>query len=109
MPRAYSAEFRRRAIALVKAGRSVAQVACDLEVTQAAIYNWIKQAKIDAGELPGRTTSESRELVRANRRTGERETEIEILRRAHVLLGSQATRPKRSTRRSTFLSEPGSV
>lgn len=109
MPRAYPAEFRRRAIALVKAGRSVAQVASDLEVTEAAIYNWIKQAKIDAGELPGRTTVESKELVRANRRIRELEAEVEILRRAHLLLGSEAARPKGFTRRSTPLLPPGSV
>jgi transposase len=43
MPRSYPAEFRRRAIALVKLRRSISQTALDLEVTQATIYAWIKQ------------------------------------------------------------------
>lgn len=109
MPRPYPEEFRRRAIALVRAGRSVAQVALDLEVTQAAIYNWIKQDKIDRGDLPGRTTTESKELVSARRRIRDLENEVEILRRAHALLGAQAGRPKGSTWRSTSSLPPGSA
>jgi transposase len=109
MPRAYPAEFRRRAVALVKAGRSVAQAALDLDVTQTTIYNWVKQDRIDSGELPGRTTAESKELVKARRRIRELETEVEILRRANALLGSGAARPKGSTRRSTSSLPPGSA
>ena len=109
MPRAYPGEFRRRAVALVTAGRSVAQVAIDLEVTDASIYKWIKQDKIDRGELPGRTTVESQELLRARRRIRELEAEVQILRRAQVLLGGDAARPKGSTRRSTSSLMPGSA
>jgi transposase-like protein len=98
MPRAYPPEYRRRAIALVKSGRTVAQTAHDLEITQATIYNWIKQDQIDRGERAGRTTAESKELRKANRRIRELESEVEILRRANKLLGSDANRPKGSTR-----------
>ena len=98
MPRPYSAEFRRRALALVEAGRSVSKTAADLDVTEATLYNWIKQDRIDRGELAGTTTAESRELRKANRRIRELESEVEILRRAHKLLGLEATRPKGSTR-----------
>ena len=41
MPRPYPPEFRRRAIALVKSGRTVAKTAIDLDITQATIYAWI--------------------------------------------------------------------
>ncbi len=98
MPRPYPAEFRRRALALVAAGRSVSKTAADLGITDATLYNWIKQDRIDRGELPGRTTAESRELHKANRRIRELESEVEILRRAHQMLGSEAVRPKGSTR-----------
>lgn len=67
MPRAYPLEYRRRAIALVKSGRSVAQTAIDLEITQATIYNWIEQDQIDRGERAGRTTTESKELRKRKR------------------------------------------
>jgi transposase-like protein len=109
MPRSYPAEFRRRAIALVKSGRSVTQTALDLEVTQATIYAWIKQDRIDRGEIPGRTTEESTELRKARRRIRELEAEVEILRRAHEMLGPDAVRPKGFTRRSTPSSTPGSA
>jgi len=98
MPRPYPAEFRRRALALVETGRSVSKTAADLDVTEASLYyNWIKQDRIDRGELAGTMTAESRELRKANRRIRELESEVEILRRAHKLLGPEATRPKGST------------
>jgi transposase len=97
-PRAYPAEFRRRAIALVEAGQSVAKTAADLGITDSALYLWVKQDKIDQGLMSGRTTVESKDLRRARKRIRELEAEVEILRRANELLGSDAKRPKGSTR-----------
>lgn len=98
MPRSHPAEFRRRAIALVEAGQSVAKTAADLGITDSALYHWIKQDKIDRGLIPGRTTLESKELRRARKWIRELEAEVEILRRANELLGSDGQRPKGSTR-----------
>ena len=98
MPTSYPAEFRKRAIALVKSGWMAARTAHDLDVTQATIYNWLKQDRIDRGEIPGVSTQESKELTRARRRIRELEAEVEILRRAHELLGTDVVRPKGSTR-----------
>jgi transposase-like protein len=98
MPSSYPAEFRRRAIALVRSGWSVTKTAHDLDVTSTTIYNWVKQDRIDRGEIPGLSTKESKELVRAHRRIRELETEVEILRRAHELLGKDVLRPKGPTR-----------
>lgn len=97
MPRGYPAEFRRRAISLVRSGQSVPKTAGDLGITDSCLYNWLKQDRIDRGEIPGTTTVESRELRKARRRIRELETEVEILRRANVMLGSDA-RPKGFTR-----------
>ena len=97
MPASYPAEFRRRAIALVRSGWSVTKTAHDLDVTSTTIYNWVRQDRIDRGEIPGVSTKESRELVKARRRIHELETEVEILRRANELLGKDL-RPKGSTR-----------
>ena len=58
----------------------------------------MKQDKIDRGVIPGRKTVESKERRRARRRIRELEAEVEILRRANELLGSDAKRPKGSTR-----------
>jgi transposase-like protein len=53
MPTSYPAEFRRRAIALVRSGWSVTKTAHDLDITTTTIYNWVKQDRIDRGEIPG--------------------------------------------------------
>jgi transposase-like protein len=98
MPRAYPAEFRRRAIALVRAGQTVTKTAADLGITDTCLYGWVRQDRIDRGEILGVTTAESRELRKARRRIRELETEVEILRRANAMLGDEARRPKGSTR-----------
>jgi len=98
MPRSYPVEFRQRAVALVRAGQSVTATASDLGITDTCLYNWVKQDRIDRGELAGVTTSESRELRKARRRIRELEAEVDILRRANVMLGTPAHHPKGSTR-----------
>ena len=58
MPKRYPPEFRHRVLELVKAGRSVSEVASDLGVSSQAIYNWRRQAEIDAGLRPGVSSTE---------------------------------------------------
>ena len=98
MPRSFPAEFRLRAVALVRAGKSVAQTASDLGVSPAALHGWVRQDRIDRGELPGVSTAESDELKKAKRRIRELETEVEILRRASAILGKDRPDPKGFTR-----------
>jgi transposase-like protein len=83
---------------LVRAGQAVTKTAADLGITDTCLYGWVRQDRIDRGELPGVTTAESRELRKAHRRIRELETEVEILRRANAMLGDEARRPKGSTR-----------
>lgn len=45
MPKAYPAEFRRKVLDLVTAGRSVAQVADDLQISQQVVYTWRRQGR----------------------------------------------------------------
>jgi transposase len=47
----YPAEFRRRTLDLVAAGK-IAEVARLLEVSDQSIYSWRRQEQIDSGELP---------------------------------------------------------
>jgi transposase len=58
----YPAEFRRRALDLVAAGKTVAEVARLLEVGDQSIYRWRRQEQIDRGELPGLSPAEREEL-----------------------------------------------
>ena len=93
MPRRYPAEFRRKVLDLVEAGRPVAEIAEQLGVTGQTIYNWRNQDLIDWGLRPGVSTAESTELAAARRRIRELETELAVTRRANELLKEQ-TDPK---------------
>ena len=99
MPKRYPPEFRRKVLDLVAAGRRVAQVATDLDISEQTIYVWRRQELIDTGQLPGTTSSDNAELVAARRRIAELETEVAIHRRAAELLG-EVVAPKGDTRRS---------
>ena len=99
MPKRYPPEFRHRVLELVKAGRSVTEVARELGVSSQAIYNWRRQAEIDAGLRPGVTSTENAELVAARRRIAELEAELAVTRRANELLRDAAP-PKGGSRRS---------
>jgi transposase len=84
---------------LVAAGRAVARVAADLDISAQVICTWRRQALIDAGQLPGLTSSETAELAAARKRIAELETELAIHRRAAELLG-KVVPPKGDTRPS---------
>ena len=82
----YPAEFRRRALDLVAAGKTVAEVARLLEVSDQSIYSWRRQEQIDRGELPGLSSAEREELRAARLRIRALETERAVHRRAAELL-----------------------
>ena len=93
MPRSYPAEFRRKVLDLVEAGRPVAEIAEQLGVTGQTIYNWRNQDLVDRGLRPGVSTAESVELAAARKRIRELETELAVTKRAFELLKEQ-TDPK---------------
>ena len=86
MPRAYPAEFRLRAVALVRSGKSISKTAQDLGVSDGSLYAWVRQDRIDRGEIAGTSSIENSELKRMRKRVRELEMEVEILRRAEILL-----------------------
>jgi len=98
MPKPYPAEFRQRAVALVRAGKLVTAVAPSLGLSDSCLRNWVRQDRIDHGEIAGTTTSENAELKSARRRIRELEREVEILQVAVKLLGEDAPHPKESIR-----------
>jgi transposase-like protein len=54
MPKVYAAEFRWRAVALVRSGRPVGPLAADLKVSAAALLRWVPQSKSIEESVPGR-------------------------------------------------------
>jgi transposase len=99
MPKGYPAEFRRRVAELVRAGRSVAEVAGDLGVSSQTIDNWRRQDEIDRGLRPGVSSAEMAELVAARRRIAQLEAGLVVAQRAAELL-REAVPPKAASRRS---------
>lgn len=85
--RGYPPEFRRKVLDLLAAGRTVADVARDLQISPESIYAWRRQDRIDRGEVPGLSSLEKSELVVARRRIAQLEAEIAVHRRASELLG----------------------
>jgi transposase-like protein len=97
VPRTYDAEFRRRVVELVRAGRPVRVVAAELGLAEATVYRWKAQDQVDRGVKPGTSTSERGELAAAKRRIRELETELAL-----------SSRPRRCLRRGAPKSQiPG--
>ncbi len=86
MPKAKPAEFRRDVVALARRGDATfKQIAQDFGISEASVYNWVKQADIDDGHKPGVTVVESVELRELRKRLRIVEQENEILRRATAI------------------------
>jgi transposase-like protein len=57
MPRSYPPEVRRQVVELARAGTKVRQLAKTFAMSDATIYSWLRQDRIDRGEAEGATTS----------------------------------------------------
>ena len=86
----YPEEFRREAVGLVRAGRSIKDVAASLGCSEQSLQNWNKQYQLDRGERDDGLTSDEREELRRLRRENARlKQEREILKRAAVLFAAE--------------------
>jgi transposase len=67
--RSFTAEEKADAVRLVREVGNLAKVARDLDLTETALRNWVKQADIDQGKGPdGALTSEELQELRRLRR-----------------------------------------
>ena len=83
MGKRYPKEFREDVVRLARRGDlKYSQLAEDFGVSEASIYNWVKQADIDDGVRAGLTQKEADELREVKRRNRVLEEENLILRRA---------------------------
>ena len=79
--RKFTTEFKTEAVRLVETGgKSITQVAKELDLTESALRNWVEQAR--AEKQGGLTADERQELVRLRRENKRLEMEREILRKA---------------------------
>lgn len=98
MPSRYPAEVRRQVVDLARSGTRVAQLSEMFGMTEATIYNWINQEKVDRGEVAGQSTEQALELKAAKRRIRQLETELAVSRKVNEVFLDQDLAPKASTR-----------
>ena len=90
--RSFTDEFKAGAVRLVlDEGKSVAQVARDLDLTQSALGQWVKQAQADrSGGKTGLTTAEREELAALRKENRELKMEREILKKAAAFFAKES-------------------
>jgi transposase len=98
MPSRYPADVRRQVVALARSGTKVPQLAETFGMSEATIYNWTKQEKVDRGEVQGQSTEQALELKAAKRRIRQLETELAVSRKINQVFLDQDLAPKASTR-----------
>jgi len=88
--RAFSPEFKADAVKLVRSGKTVSQVARELDLTQTALREWVRRAEADAGERQDvLTTEERQELARLRRENKQLRQEREILKAAATFFAKE--------------------
>lgn len=98
MPRRYPPEIRRQVVELARAGTRVAQLATTFGMTEATVYSWLKQDRVDRGEQIGLSTDQALELTAARKRIKQLETELAVARKINEIFLKEGPSPKRSTR-----------
>lgn len=99
--RSFTEEFKAGAVRLVlDEGKTIAQVARDLDLTPSGLREWVERARADRGKAkPGvLTTEERQELARLRKEVRELKMERDILKKAAAWFAQEAsgTSKKRS-------------
>lgn len=88
--RSFTPEFKADAVRLVQGGKSVPDVARDLDLTETALREWVRRAEADAGERHDvLTTDERQELARLRRENKQLRMEREILKAAATFFAKE--------------------
>jgi transposase len=92
--RFFPPEYKAEAVELIRStGKTVGQVARELDLTETAVRQWVRQAELDAGQrTDGLTTAEREELGRLRREVRDLREEREILRKAAVFFARETDR-----------------
>src|SRR5687767_10108016 len=90
--RTFTPEFKAEAVRLWKgSGKTITQVAKELDLTVTALRDWVRRAEVDATkpETGALTTSEREELQRLRRENKRLEMEREILKKAAAFFAKE--------------------
>ena len=92
--RHFTPEYKAEVVRLARtSGKTAGRIARELDLTETAVRDWIKQADVDAGNAPNGelTTAEREELVRLRRENKVLQMEREILRKATAFFAKETT------------------
>jgi transposase len=89
--RFFAPEYKAEVVELIRStGKTVGQVARELDLTETAVREWLKRADLDAGRRSdGLNTAERDELRRLRRQVRDLEEEREILRKAAIFFARE--------------------
>jgi transposase len=88
--RTFTPEFKAEVVELCRRGdRSIGQVSRDLDLTETAVREWVRQADIDAGRRDGLSTEERQELARLRKESRILREERDILKRATAFFAKE--------------------
>jgi transposase len=88
--RSFTKEFKAEVVALVRQpGNTAASVARELDLTETAVREWVKQADIDDGHRDGLTTAERQELAQLRRENRRLHQDVEIPKRATAFFAKE--------------------
>lgn len=103
-PSRYPVELRERAVRMVMESRSdyehesaaIKSVASKLGITSPeSLRKWLRQAEIDGGVKPGKTTEEIAEIKALKRENAELRRANEILKAASAFFAAELDRPNK--------------
>jgi transposase len=91
--RKFDEEFKAGAVRLVlDEGKTIAEVARDLDLTASALAGWVKQARANRdGGKSGLTTEERAELAQLRRENRQLRVERDILKKAAAFFAKETT------------------
>ena len=98
MPPRYQPEVRRQVLQLAGAGSKPKDLAEAFGMSEATVYNWLRQQRIDNGEEDGTSTDQAIQLKAAQKRTKQLETELAVSRKVNEIFLSDGIPPKGSSR-----------
>ena len=90
--RKFTVEYKAEVVRLVRdGGKSIGQVARELDLTESAVRHWVSQSSIDAGGggTGALTTAERAELVALRREARTLRMEREILKKAAAFFAKE--------------------
>ena len=89
--RKFTKEFKLETVKLVKEGsRSIGEVARDLDLTESAVRNWVRQFDVDTGTREGLSTVEREELRRLRAENRQLKMERDVLKKATAFFAKES-------------------